>query len=840
MFLDINGEILPESGATQNWTVSGVGGGLRKGSATNDVFYSISGDTLVGGKGDDTYVLWDPKSTIVEAAGEGIDTIEVRYWGGIALPNNIENVFLKNGGGTWATGNALANVIVAGDVGATLDGGKGNDLLIGGTGADVFKIVSGNGSDVIQNFRPGWDAVKLVGYGFTSFAQIKANAVQVGNDVKIKLSGTETLLLRDTALSSLGAHDFNLPAEAATPAGYSVLTNANAAINQNGWYVLNNAWGVRDMVAGKDYTLSSTYNAADMTRGTMFNWSFDVYTSDLRILAYPEVIFGFSPYNTAGGNPTDTAQVFPVQLNTLTGLKADYDVSYTGNLGGFNVAYDIWLSNSAVATGSSAITNEIMIWLHKGAFGAFGDVVGTYSKDGFTATIYHQGTYTALVADSDKNVGTLDIADILKTLQGLGIVSSSEYLRSIELGAEVASGTGSLTINNFDLQVSTKNADGSTTVKNVDGAGTTVSGMTDVMAGFVADYRPGTSTRYDDNGIVIGTQKVALPGTGQANVTLYDLAGNAIGTDIVRVESATTMTVAHYNAANKLISAEKFVYNADRSVQTVYYDSAWRPSGSDITVVEANGATMIKHYDAKWVFTGAERVTEKGNATLTQHFDTKWSMLSMEQAIHNSDGSTLVQHFDSNAKLMGADSVTVSGATVTTLHYDAKNVLLGSDMVNVNKAGVIKEIDYSAAGKILQVEYWGTDKVDTITGSSSNTHFHGRGGADVLTGGKGVDYFYFDTPVVSGEADKMLSFMQAKDRLVFDDAIFQGIGGPGKIDPNAFTIGKAATDASDRIIYDKTTGSIFYDADGSGAAAHVLIATVSSDLPLTADNFTVI
>src|SRR5699024_1387648 len=113
----------------------------------------------------------------------------------------------------------------------------------------------------------------------------------------------------------------------------------------------------------------------DMTGGTTFNWSYPLTTTNTRVLAYPEVIFGVSPYNAAG-NPSDTARVFPAQVADLKSLTADFDLSYSGNLGGFNVAFDIWLANSATGTGESVVTNEIMIWLHEGGFGAYGDPVG--------------------------------------------------------------------------------------------------------------------------------------------------------------------------------------------------------------------------------------------------------------------------------------------------------------------------------------------------------------------------------------------------------------------------------------------------------------------------------
>ena len=49
----------------------------------------------------------------------------------------------------------------------------------------------------------------------------------------------------------------------------------------------------------------------------------------------------------------------------------------------------------------------------------------------------------------------------------------------------------------------------------------------------------------------------------------------------------------------------------------------------------------------------------------------------------------------------------------------------------------------------------------------------------------------------------------------------------------ASTSGTAA-DANDYILYDTDSGQLFYDADGSGAGARVLFATVTAGSTLTA------
>ena len=49
--------------------------------------------------------------------------------------------------------------------------------------------------------------------------------------------------------------------------------------------------------------------------------------------------------------------------------------------------------------------------------------------------------------------------------------------------------------------------------------------------------------------------------------------------------------------------------------------------------------------------------------------------------------------------------------------------------------------------------------------------------------------------------------------------------------------GAHAAQTDDRIIYDPSTGNLFFDPDGTGAEAQVLFATVSTGLKITAADF---
>jgi Ca2+-binding RTX toxin-like protein len=140
----------------------------------------------------------------------------------------------------------------------------------------------------------------------------------------------------------------------------------------------------------------------------------------------------------------------------------------------------------------------------------------------------------------------------------------------------------------------------------------------------------------------------------------------------------------------------------------------------------------------------------------------------------------------------------------------------------------------NAGGNVLR----GNGGADILNGFAGNDQLYGGTGKDLMTGGAGVDRFYFDTALSAAtNVDGISDFLAADDAIYLDRAVFGGIGADGVLAGAAFRAGTAATDASDRIIYDSDTGRIYYDADGLGGAAQTLFARVDIDTPLTRVDF---
>jgi Ca2+-binding RTX toxin-like protein len=121
----------------------------------------------------------------------------------------------------------------------------------------------------------------------------------------------------------------------------------------------------------------------------------------------------------------------------------------------------------------------------------------------------------------------------------------------------------------------------------------------------------------------------------------------------------------------------------------------------------------------------------------------------------------------------------------------------------------------------------GGDLSDQLTGSGEANRILGGGGNDTLTGGAGADTFWFYPPAtVENNVDTITDFLSGTDKLEFSADSFSPLGAPGPIAADVFVLGTSAQDANDRLIYDSGTGSLFYDADGTGSGTAQLVANL--------------
>ena len=184
-------------------------------------------------------------------------------------------------------------------------------------------------------------------------------------------------------------------------------------------------------------------------------------------------------------------------------------------------------------------------------------------------------------------------------------------------------------------------------------------------------------------------------------------------------------------------------------------------------------------------------------------------------------GTDLVQASVSWSMVANVEKITLTGAAnIYALGNALGNVMTGNTGHNTLSGG---------AGN------------DAIGGGDGNDKLYGGTGNDTLKGGSGSDVFVFNTALSSStNKDTIVDFNVAADTISLDNAIFTAVGTNGELSSAAFRIGTAAADASDRVIYNSSTGALIYDSNGSASGGAVQFAKLATGLALTNADFFII
>lgn len=140
----------------------------------------------------------------------------------------------------------------------------------------------------------------------------------------------------------------------------------------------------------------------------------------------------------------------------------------------------------------------------------------------------------------------------------------------------------------------------------------------------------------------------------------------------------------------------------------------------------------------------------------------------------------------------------------------------------------------------------GGDGNDSLNGGTGNDQLFGEAGNDTLNGGAGNDTlvggaeentFLFDTALNRlTNVDVITDFITDHDKISLQNSIFTKLGittyeifgGFGTLKYEYFTAnaGGVAQDSNDYIVYNTTTGALYYDPDGKGSGVAIQFATL--------------
>jgi Ca2+-binding RTX toxin-like protein len=203
----------------------------------------------------------------------------------------------------------------------------------------------------------------------------------------------------------------------------------------------------------------------------------------------------------------------------------------------------------------------------------------------------------------------------------------------------------------------------------------------------------------------------------------------------------------------------------------------------------------------------------------------------------------------------GADFMQGRGGSDTYVVDNAGDVVDESAAGSSGSDAIISSVSWGLANavhtkgfvEVLQltgstaINAYGNSLANLLVGNAGANLLSGAAGNDVLIGGAGRDLFYFNTvPNSTANVDTIADFSVADDTIWLENAVYAALGPAGPLAASAFAIGGAAADASDRIVYNSSTGALSYDDDGTGVHGAVIFAKVAAGLALTAADFTVV
>ena len=128
---------------------------------------------------------------------------------------------------------------------------------------------------------------------------------------------------------------------------------------------------------------------------------------------------------------------------------------------------------------------------------------------------------------------------------------------------------------------------------------------------------------------------------------------------------------------------------------------------------------------------------------------------------------------------------------------------------------------------------------DTLSGSADKNALTGRSGTDVTRGSVDADVFLFNTALNSATNVDTITWFSSSDSIQLEADIFTALEGSLTFDEFRIVkagTGFAAVDGTDHILYVKSTGQLFYDADANGSTNRVLFAKLPDGTALEFGN----
>jgi Ca2+-binding RTX toxin-like protein len=716
--------------------------------------------------------------------------------------NSTETSYTGTSGNDTIVGNNLGNFIDGGAGNDVISGGSGNDIIFGGDGND---IISGGGGDDVIDAGEGNNVVT----GGSGNDNIYAGS---GNDVISGGAGNDVIFAGD---------------------GDDVLNGGD----------------------GSDYIEGGGSSFGDQTVvGNLFH----VTSDDVLI----------------GGNGNDTFRI-GAEFEGLTLIQGG--VSGLDNSGEEARYTDVSAADDDDEDGESTV---------------FDNVAGEFVE------IEDQEMSEEIETDVRLNIvtrpGSSAISTFATTIAGYNAVDTLEFTKSGEFSEslnftgieriELASGV------NITLSAEQLATNGASLSLGFLNPGTHIYGVAGGPTESVTLELEFEETTFEPSASIVGATPVTYE-SATLEFDDYSVANLFHNVDIIYdATEGEAGTYTRIDGGNESSGAHEIVYGSDGvdyATMRLGDDTVYGYGGNDL-LIGHGGADYLDGGEGNDIFiiggfgSGVQGTTSKaddGNkewiATGAKHdvivggdgIDTL--RITTGIGANTKANGTIVLNND-NFKSMEVVQV---GGTVGRLnventalqllndHYYFKANGTVADLSNTlgNNGGTINNVVVDASGVTTNgLRFEGNANQQTFIGTSKADVFIGNGGNDTLTGGGGADVFVFGKvyeQVVTGSATTVQTYTNTAFNLTGVDTITDFTRGTDKLELhldqysnlagfNASMLRVNATgtaqDANDYLVYNTTTKTLSYDADGNGSGAKVDIAILTGVNTLSTSDFIIV
>ena len=645
--------------------------------------------TLIGGTGNDTFVVGNAATTVQEATNAGTDTVQTSV--SYALPVNVEKLVGTGNAAITLTGGAQAGAtLVANNAGDVLQAGSGAVTLIGGTGNDTLRDAgSGSVADTLQGgagddtyfVNNSADQVTEASAAGIDTVYTTVNYVLPANVEKLIGTGTATITLTGNAQSgaTIIANNAGNMLQAGTGAVTLIGGTGADTLTDGG---VGSVADVMQGGAGDD--IYRVNNSADQITELASGGMDTVYTSVNYVL----------PANVEKLIGTGTAAL------TLTGGAQSGATLIANNAG------DTLIDGAAATTLVGGAGNDTFV------VGNAGTVVQEAANGGID-TVQTSVSYV-LPANVERLIGTGTAALTLT-----GVSQAGAMIIANNAGDTLLAGTGAVTLIGGTGDDILKDAGtGSVADAMQGGAGNDTYFVNNSADQVTEAALGGTDTIYTSVNYVLPANVEKLIGTGSAVLTLT--GGAQSGATITANNAGDTLLDG--GAATSLIGG----------------------TGND-TFVVGNTATTVQEAANAGIDTVKTSVSYVMPANVEKLIGTGTAALTLTGG--SQAGGMITANNADDTLVAGTGAVTLVGGTGN----DTFVVNSAADIVQAQAAGnintVVSSVSYTAPANVqvlkgsgaAAITLTGNNLGDTLVANDAGDALIGGTGADILIGGGGND-----------------------------------------------------------------------------------------------------